>query len=264
MNKNFWKIIGAHRTRNFGIVVVINALLVALLIMWQLPKREEVASLLQQTEQKKMDIQNQIVELPKKFEIMQKNEEAYEAMRLRGFFSGQDRIAFRQLLNDLRLKTGVRQVSYDVKPLTLVNNNALSNTDKELVKSEVTVSLRSMTDLEMREFVHALQDSTPGFSTIKAQSFEVADELNDMNLIRLGNGDVVDFVMSSYSFDWYTLRDKIDPLEMQTPENGQVPVAGMPVAPADATGVVPAPAVPVNPDPGVVPPAAPAPAPGVQ
>jgi hypothetical protein len=219
MNKDFWRIIGARRTRDFGIVVVINALLVSVLIMWQLPKKDEVNVLHDQTERRKMDLQNQIVELPKKYELMQKNEEEYEAMRLKGYFTDQDRIVFRQLLNDLRLATKVRQVGYDIKPLTVVANQALSNTDVELLKSEVSVTLRSATDLEIREFVHVLQDSTPGFSAIKQQSFTRAEDLNDVNLIKLGNGEAIDFVDSQYTFEWFTLRDKADPLDMQNNAN---------------------------------------------
>lgn len=216
MNKDFWRIIGARRTRNFGIVVVINALLVALLIVWQLPKQESLHQQKQDTERRKLDLQNQIVELPKKYAVMQKNEEEYEAMRLQGYFTDQDRIVFRQLLNDLRLSTHVRQVAYDIKPLTVVANQALSNTDVELLKSDVSVTLRSATDMEMREFVRVLQDSTPGFSAIKQQEFTRIEDLNDVNLIKFGNGEPVDFVESKYTFEWFTLRDKADPLDMQT------------------------------------------------
>lgn len=252
MNKNFWTIIGKRRSKGFFIVVAVNAALAAALIMWFLPQKAQSEMTLAQTEQQKLDLQNQIVELPKKYEKMQQNEEAYEALRLHGFFMQQDRIAFRQLLNDLRTSSGVRLVSYDIKPQLIVANQALSNTDKQLLSSDVEVRLKGLTDLEMRSFVHTLQQSIPGLNTITEQSFTRFDELNDENLIKLGNGDPVDFVESAYKFKWYTIYDKPDPLGIQTPDGSAPPaggaVPGVPVAPAvDPAAVAPIPPVTTDP-----------------
>ena len=249
MNKQFWQTLGRRRTRNLMIVATVNAIFAAALILWLLPQKDESKLLFDQTEQRKMDLQTQIVELPKKYEQMQKNEAAYEALQMRGIFAPQDRIAFRQILDDLRVKTGVRQVAYDIQPLTVINNQALANTDKQLVKTQVSVSLLGATDLEMREFLHALQQAVPGLSTITAQRFERAEPLTSDNLVKFGNGNAIDFVKSNYSFDWYNLQDKPDPLGMQqgqqgAPQNPVVPSAAASLSPA-AIPAVPTPAAPV-------------------
>jgi hypothetical protein len=258
MNKVFWRTIGLRRTRNFVIVLLLNAAFAAFLFLYQIPVGEQATLDLAQAEQRKLDIQNQIVELPKKFEQMQKNEAIYDELSLRGFFADQDRIAFRQILDDLRLRIGVRQVAYDIKPQMVVENAALSNTDKQLLKSEILVTLKSATDMEIREFVHTLQDLVPGISTIKQQSFTRGAELNDENLISLGNGEPIDFVDSSYSFDWYTLSAKKDPLGLQSPADGMGGLPGVPVDPTQPTAI-PA-VVPTTP---VIPGAA-SPTPGAQ
>lgn len=247
MNKNFWTIIGKRRSKGFFIVLAINAALVAALILWFLPQKQKSEIALRETEQQKLDLQNQIVELPKKYEKMQQNEQAYEVLRLRGFFTQQDRIAFRQLLNDLRLSSGVRLVAYDIKPQVVITNQALINTDKQLLSSDVDVRLQGLTDLEMRSFVRTLQDAMPGLSAISQQSYRRLADLDDANLIKLGNGEPVDFVESTYSFKWYTIYDKPDPLGLQAPDPNNpaaaAAVPGVPVAPAVDPAAAPIPPV---------------------
>ena len=254
MNKNFWQLIGLRRSRGFFIVLAVNAALIAALMLWFLPNKDAAQASLAAAEQQKLQLQQQIVELPKKFAQMQKNEADYDVLHQHGFFAKQDRIAFRQILNDLRTSSGVRQVAYDIKPQEIIANQALSNTDKQLISSEVNVTLKGLTDLEMRSFVHVLQDAVPGISTISKQYFRREQELNDENLIKLGNGEPVDFVESGYSFKWYTLFDKNDPYGIHAgeaaPAPGATPVApGTPVAPTAATvppipPVAPAPVAP--------------------
>ncbi len=259
MNKNFWQLIGPRRSKGFFIVFGVNAAIIAALILWFVPQQEASKTAFAKTEQDKLALQNQIVELPKKYAQMKANEDAYDALRLRGFFTMQDRIQFKQILNDLRTSSGVRQVAYDIKPQQIIENKALVNTDKQLLSSDVTVTLKGLTDLEMRSFVHVLQDAILGFSTISRQSFKRDAELNDANLIKLGNGEPVDFIQSEYTFSWYTLYDKPDPLGMNAPAAPPVnTVPGMPV-PAANPAAPSIPPVTQTAPPAVAAPATPAP-----
>jgi hypothetical protein len=167
----------------------------------------------------------------------------------------------------------VRQVAYDIKPQQVIQNQALSNTDKQLLSSEVVVTLKGLTDMEMRSFVHSLQQAVPGVSAISKQYFKRDAMLNDENLIKLGNGEPVDFVESGYSFNWYTLFDKNDPYGAKAGGVEPVPGApqpsaptGLPVASQPATPIpsVMAPPAAVNPAPPVAAPAPAAPAAGGQ
>lgn len=161
-------------------------------------------------------LQAEIRELPDRYAKLIANELRFDVLAQKGFFAEQDRISARTRLDTLRSLAGLRGISYDIKPQEKVDHPQSYALNKELVRSAMSVEFKGLTDLEMRDFIKKMQNEFSGLVVIENVEFDLKDELNSTNLLKLSQRELVDFISGKANFYWYSIIDKsVAPLSPQ-------------------------------------------------
>lgn len=152
--------------------------------------------------------QKEITELPAKHAALVRNEKRYEELQLTGFFGSQDRIEARSKIDALRLEAGVRGITYKIDPQIVVDHAALSSSEDQLILSPITVSMKGLTDREMRFFLEKMQTKFPGLIVAKQYKFTRTSDVTQEELRRLSEKEATDFVSCEFLLSWYNIVPK--------------------------------------------------------
>ncbi len=183
---------------------------------WFLPQFNQLTSEKNAVQNDRIRLQQDIRDLPSKYAVLKINETRFDALSTQGFTRQQDRIIARGNMDTLRVETGVRGLSYDIAPQEKVDHPQGYALNMDLVRSEVKVKLKGLSDVEMRDFIERIQKEFGGL--IVADSFALArkEDVNVENLARLSQKIPVDFAESEATFKWYNLVPK--PVSPNAPE----------------------------------------------
>ena len=178
---------------------------------WQkvlLPKNEELTAEKNSVESDRQRLQQDIRELPEKYEKLKANEARYDVLDAVGFTKQQDRIVARTNMDVLRMEAGVRGLNYDISPQSKIDHPQSYALNMDVVKSNITVKLSGLSDVEMRDFIENIQKSFGGLVVATELELSRKDALNEANLSKLSLRNPVDFVEGEASFTWYNLVPK--------------------------------------------------------
>lgn len=156
----------------------------------------------------RMRLQQDIRDLPGKYDGLKANEARYDVLNALGFTKDQDRIIARQNMDNLRVETGVRGLDYNIAPQEKVDHAQSYALNMDLVRSEIKIKMKGLSDIEMRDFVERIQKNFGGL--VVAEQFKLArkEPLNEANLTRLSQKIPADFAESEATLKWYNLVPK--------------------------------------------------------
>ncbi len=205
--------------RRFTILALLTIVVVATSFTWQqilMPDNLTLNAEKNAAENDRLRLVRDIRDLPGKYAQLIANEGRYDTLSQKGFFLDQDRIDARTRLDNLRAEAGLRGITYDIKPQEKVEHPQSYALNKELVKSQVSVDFKGLTDLEMRDFINRMRNEFGGLVILANVNFERKDPVNLMTLSKLRRQELVDFVGGSAEFYWYSIINK--PVAEPTPQ----------------------------------------------
>mgnify|MGYP000373140667 CR=1 FL=1 len=214
--KEFIAMVGRQR---FTFLTLMLMFVVGVTVTWQqylLPQNKSLQSEKNVADSDRLRLVRDIRELPDKYAKLIDNEKRFDGLVEKGFFKDQDRITARIKLDELRTLAGLRGITYDIKPQEKVDHPQSYALNKELVRSNMNVSFKGLTDLEMRDFIQKVTRDFNGLVIVEKVSFERADELDMQHLASLSKQELVDFVSGSADFYWYSIIEK--PADPATPQ----------------------------------------------
>lgn len=200
--------IGRKRFVGLLVLLVLNVLLAAAWQQYLLPQSDELTNEKNATESDRSRLQQEIIDLPAKYDALKKNEARYDALMAHGFTQPQDRIVARQKLDNLRAESGLRGISYNIQPLEVVKGDQDYALTDQMVRSQIDVTFESLTDVEIRDFIDKMRDQFNGLIVLKEIALERKDPLNEENLLKLSKKTPVDFITGKATFSWYDLVPK--------------------------------------------------------
>ncbi len=116
-------------------------------------------------------IQAEIDRIRYEFEKIQSQIEGFKALQVKGFFNAQDRVTAREAITRLTRRANV---DADIKfsAAALVPNPDVDGANYKLLSGPMSISIRSMNDVNAYKFVLGLQKAFPGY--LQLRSFDVA------------------------------------------------------------------------------------------
>lgn len=204
--KEFMQIIGAKR---FMFLVVLLGFTLLLAGVWKevmQPQYERANSRKVAVEAERNRLQREIVDLPVRYKELSENEIKYKKILGTGFLTGQDRIVARADMDAIRMRTGVRAISYSIAPQEIVPHPESANAGGDVIRTKISVDMRGLTDLEMRDFIRRMQTGFRGIVVTKTLAFKKDLDPEEDRLRDLTNKKAVDFVSGRIEFEWYTVE----------------------------------------------------------
>jgi hypothetical protein len=175
---------------------------------WFLPQSIKLTAEKNSAESERARLQQEIIDLPAKYEQLKKNEARYEGFLAHGYTKTQDRIAARQRLDELRNESGIRGIDYNIDAQEILKSDESYAVTDDMVRSGINVSFKALTDVEIRDFVDKMQNEFDGLVVLKNLDLERKEPLTQDNLAKLSMKTPVDFIEGKASFDWYSLVPK--------------------------------------------------------
>lgn len=212
------------RTR-FVMLIVLIALNGVLAAAWQkiyLPKHQALTQQKSTVDSTRNRLQQEIVALPERFDILKKNDDRYIQLEESGLFQVQDRIEARARMESIRTRAGLRGIDYAISPQENVFIRDDHVLEGVLVRSNIEVDVKGLTDFEMRDFITRMNKDFSGLVVTKTVKLSLGRKLDEDSLRELGSKTPIDFVKGKVSFAWYSILPKpVDPNAAQNQAFGE-------------------------------------------
>jgi len=204
--KELIQIIGKKRSIFLGVLLVFTILLAGIWQKWTDPQHEDLLKEKSTVEADRTRLQREKTELPIKYKELKENEARYEAILNTGFMTNQDRIVARSDIEAIRMRTGLRGISYNISPQESVTDAQAG--DYNVVRTKIDFEMKGLTDLEMRDFVDRMTKDFRGIVALKELLLKRENDVTDSKLMELTNKRAVDFTTGKARFEWYTIISK--------------------------------------------------------
>lgn len=209
-------LVGKKRFLALVFFLIATAASVFLWMQVLLPQNQTLTNELAALDAERNRLQQEIADLPARYAALIESEKKLEIIVKKGFYQAQDRILSRAKLDELRVSSGLRGISYDIAPQEIIDYPQLVPFNKKLVRSKITVEFKSLSDLEIRDFIKKMLDDFSGLVILEQVKLEQASVVDQQNLSNLSKKIPVDFVKGQAVFYWYSVLDK--PAEEANPQ----------------------------------------------
>lgn len=214
------------KTRFIRLVIAIAAALI-LVFLWQqviVPASEEIERENQTIASERSRLQRELVDMPVRYKTLKENESRYEELMQGSFISSQDRISARTRVEGLRLRAGLQDMSYTIAPLETITDQSTQGVESAFVRSKVSLTMRGVTDIEMRDFIDLMREDFGGLVILRSLDLRRDQDFTPENLKRLSRGDKVDFVSGKADLEWYSVL----PAVTEAPSGPEHTAGGLP------------------------------------
>lgn len=205
---NLIQTIGIQRFLKLVIFFTINALLASALYFYVMPEGQSSEKEFKAVKNEVIRLRNDISNIEIRLADLKENEKLYRRLLRRGFISDQDRIDIRNVIDDMRQRSGVRTLNYNIQPIEYVEHDHSYAMEYDLIKSDVVVNVTALLDLEILALQAMLNDEFPGQTVLKELKYERALPITEDNLVELNLDPEIHFMRGRLQFSWYSLSPK--------------------------------------------------------
>ncbi len=209
-------VLGAKRLLG---LLVMAGLVVALALahyMVLMPHKEKVERELRSLEGQISSRQAETQQLRDEFAALDSIKFRYNQLQSYGFVNEQDRIFARSKINELRDKSGILGVRYEIKPLREEESPKMQEAGYKLLKSEIDFTIDAFDDVEIYKFIYLLNHGFPGEVNIRAIDIARIRDVSVPLLKSIGSGARTPLASGHIIADWYTISENTE-----VEDNGQ-------------------------------------------
>lgn len=206
------RLIGKKRIMALAVLGLINAALAAALFLYVEPMREKAALRKQSVDREIRDLRSSIDNIKSKIKSLEENQDAYDALKARGFFVDQDRFLADKNFKSMMSWANLVGLSYNISALEEIQNPQADGIKYKLMQSKVEVQkIRAYTDSDIYNFIQQITKKFPGQTQLVSIVLRRGDELNQENLAKLAvnlrdpRAPSVAFVEADVAFNWRTM-----------------------------------------------------------
>lgn len=216
------RLIGTQRLLVLFALLMLNGVLAGVIFGYIDPLYQDAQQQKRRVEGEIRDMRNAIQNIKSEMEQLEKNKQRYEDLRdNKGFFLKQDRFMLRRLMDENISWARLVNAPWKVSPLEAVSNAEAQKIEKQLVRSEIEVSLEAFLDTDVFSYLDRINKEFPGQTRLIEMSLERGEALTNDALTSVANGRPVAFVKGKMLFEWYTLVGKEDISEIQENSGGR-------------------------------------------
>lgn len=216
------KILGIKRVITLAILVAVNLALAAALYSLILPQKAKSENELRSTRSAVNARRNEVTTLKTEYEQIQEQKNLFGNLEEAGFFSTQDRIEARKMIEQIQQESKVLAARYDIQPIQVQEDPTAAIADHVILNSPMKVSLDALDDIDIYSFMYWAQNAFPGQVGITGLTLERKLDVDEITLKQIGNGVPVVLVSATVDFSWNTMVPRANlPQQLSQPANPQ-------------------------------------------
>lgn len=205
---NLVQIIGVQRFSKLLILLLLNGVLGAALYYYVMPELVRSEREFKTVKNEVNRLRNDINTVEERLSELKENEKQYDRLLQREFISNQDRVSIRNVIDDMRARSGVKTLTYNIEPIQYIEHEHSYALDYDLIRSNVSVDVTALLDLEVLALQSMFNDEFPGKTVLEKVSYTRTNPITQENLVKIGNGQLIDFMRGKIDFSWYSLVEK--------------------------------------------------------
>lgn len=205
------KLLGFRRTLTLGLLLGINAILLATYFLWAQPQASDLEGQIAGLRAQLAGLQTNIQNTKSDMKMLQENLPVFDELKRRGFMQEQDRFVLSRAMEDIKTKAGIRGFSFSVGDIDVIDNPDAMAANKRLLHSRVTINnVSSLLDVNFFDLMELIETDYPVQARINSFSIGRSAELKSEDLDKLKNGPL-SLVTAELTFDWFSLGAAVMP-----------------------------------------------------
>lgn len=163
-------------------------------------------------------LDNKIVSLSTNHARFQDQKVSFDLIEQTGFFNKQDRLEVRRLITELKERSKLTSVRFQMSAANVQANERAQEIDHKLLRTEVSYDLAAIEDTDIYNFLFMINHGFPGIVDINSLVIDRSEKLTQQTLREIGSGKLVPLVNAKLKTVWWTLVPA-DSVEMNSPQS---------------------------------------------
>ncbi len=199
------EVIGLKRLMILALLILLNTALALLTYLYVVPESDLAKNTLRNMEQQVSRAHAELGRMQVEFEILEKQQGRFDALKKEGYFSRQVRSDAKELFRDVRERSGVFSALANVTPGVTSDDYGVSKVKYKILTSVITVNIEAFDDSDIYRYMDLLQRDFPGDITIDKVSINRTKDVNAAVLRGIASGRNLPLVGASLTASWSTL-----------------------------------------------------------
>jgi uncharacterized protein (DUF2236 family) len=201
------ELLGVKRAILLLVLLALNAVVAAVFLLVLEPMRTDADNHLNAVRGEISTLQANIENVKAELASFNENLPKYEALKVSGFFSPQDRFEIGRYLEDLKTRSGISGFSYKIADIQRIANTDADTAKLRLISSRIELdSVMTLLDTGFYNLLTVLPQSFPQQVRIESFSVKRTGKIDDALLENVRQGKASPLV-AQVAFDFMTVTD---------------------------------------------------------
>ena len=199
------QIIGLKRLIILFVFVVFNVVFGAAIYFYMIP---ESASLDQESiglRGRVGTVQADIGRIQVEFDQLERQQEAFNFLKDKGFFSKQTRNEVKKLFSDIQDESKVLSAVVSVKSGSVVNYEEVEKANYAVLLSPIEVDIKAFSDVDIYTYLDMMSDLLPGHLSLDEVEIERTQDVTPALLRMISYGVDPEMITASVKLSWRTI-----------------------------------------------------------
>lgn len=212
------KLIGIKRLILLAILAGVNAAIAAAYFLWIGPMLTDAQNSLSAVSGEISQLQGKIQNTKSELADYKENLPKYEALKARGFMSGQDRFQISRDLDAVRQSAELGGFSFNISDLRTISSDDATAAQLKVLNSRITLDqVGSMLDKNFYDFAERMGTNFPAHVRLQRMEIKRSLPLNTPTMRRIQQLENVPLLTASTIFDWMTVVPAEQPADPNNP-----------------------------------------------
>jgi len=200
-----FEILGFRRIVILLVLCAINATLGLAWYFYIVPETQAKERELRVIRNQIADLQQDVDKMLLSEQQIEEQKEKFIKIQDKGFFNDQDRRQAEIILNDIQSKSNVNRAKISIGKGEKVTSEDAQKAGHFVLESVLEISIDAMDDLNIANYINALNEKFPGHLKVESVEFKREKEVNNEILRSISAGLSPDLITGKLTYSWRTL-----------------------------------------------------------
>ena len=199
------KVLGTKRVLGLVFLIAINAALASGVYLYAVPEKAEKERELRRLQGEISTAVSDIDRLQIEFEQLEKQQEQFDGLKAKGFFSNQERRQAEKVFERIQKEAGVISAIASVQAATVEDNEEAAKSEHKILSSPVAIKIAAMDDVDVFRYIYLVEQFFPGHVTINDIQLSRTTEISGTILRGIATGANPELVKAEIQMTWRTM-----------------------------------------------------------
>ncbi len=198
-------VIGLKRLVILLVFIAINACLAAAIYMYLMPEQDSKEIRERSLRTQLRTVQADIDRVQLEFEQLDQQQDEFNVLKKRGFFSMQSRSDAKKMFSQLQNKSNVISTVVSVKPGTVVDDPEALKANHKVLVSPITIKIEAFDDGDLYRYIDLLEKDFPGHISVDSLEIERVRDVNAAVLRAISSGANPVMIKADIILSWRSM-----------------------------------------------------------